>query len=201
MTRRILSSMPVILVLSAIGLVSFGATAFAAGEALPADSSALDLLSPVWQAFAHGNYLYAGCLTVVLAVAVCKKYGWVHSEKGMVGLTFAGAMSATLASSAAAGTLSGGMVWSAFKIAAGAAGGYAVIKTLLVDPYLRPLQAKLPAWAQMPLSLIFFVFDKKATSTSGAEQTKSAEAAGQAAVEAKPGQGVSAVIGQPTEVQ
>lgn len=200
MFRRVCNSLPVILVLSLVGLVTFAATAFAAGAVAPADADALDLLTPVWQAFAHGSYLYAGCLTVVLAVGVCKRYGWVHSEKGMVGLTFAGAMAASLASSAAAGTISPSTAWSAFKIAAGAAGGYAVLKSLLVDPYLRPLQAKLPAWARMPLSLVLWVFSKRVENTA-ANETKKAEAAGEAAVAEKPAAGVSAVLGEPVEIQ
>lgn len=201
MIRKTIKSLPIVLVMSLVGLVSFSAVAFAAGEAIPADGSALDLLTPVYEAFTHGNYILAGCLVVVAGVALAKRYGIVKSEKGMIGLAFAGAFAATLSTSAAAGTLAWSSVWLAFKIGAGAAGGYAALKVLLVEPYLKPLQAKLPSWAQLPLSLVLWIFSKKAsTPTDGEKQVAKAEAAGQAAVEAKPAPGAASVIGAPTEI-
>lgn len=201
MIRNFAKSTPFILIASLAGLLSFTAVAFAANQTVPSDGSALDLLEPVYQAFGNGRYIEAGCLAIVLVVALAKRYGWITSKRGMVGLAFAGAYAATLAARLAASKFEAGMLWDAFKIAAGAAGGYAVLNELLVEPYLKPLQDKLPKWAQLPLSMLLWIFSKKAGPSDGEKAIAKAEDAGAAAVEAKPAQGAATVIGKPTEIE
>lgn len=198
--RRFIQSFPLAVLFALVGLTFFTATAFAAGEALPADADAFSLLGPIVQAFSRGDYLYAGCIALVLACAVVRRYGWVKSERGIAALLFGGALGASLAGHAAAGTMSAGAVWSAAQIAIGAAGGFFALKHLVIDPLLKPLQAKLPAWAKPILNLVLWIFEKQ-TKSAGAAAVASAEKAGDVAVEAKPAEGVSSVLGQPVEVK
>jgi len=202
--RRVISTFPLILAMAVAGLFSFKSVAFAADQAVPNDASALDLLKPVWQAFAHGDYLYAGCLAIVLAVALLRRYGtnwkWMHTDAGSALLVLSGSLGASLAAHLAdGGHLTMGMVWSALKIAFGAAGGYTVVKHLLVEPVVKPLQKMLPPWAQPIFGVVLWVFDRKAV--AGSDALADADKAGQVAVEANPSKGVEDVIGKPTEVQ
>lgn len=181
-------------------LIAFSATAFAAGAIVPEDGSILDLLKPVYEAFATGDYLYAGAVTVVVAVALAKRYAAPHvsflqSKPGqalmvLIG-SFAGAVAAAVAGPA-------GFSWAIAKtasmIAIGAAGGYTLVKELVIDPLLRPLAAKAPAWMQPLFALVFWIFDRPSP-------VAKAEAAGQAAVVAKPAEGVEGVLGKPRDVE
>lgn len=168
---------------------AFTATALAANAAAPEDGSWLDLLKPVWDAFANGKKLYAGSLAVFAIVALARRYApgkvgeWLHGEIGSplttLVLSFAGTMAASLADGS---DISLAMVKSAAMIAAGAAGGYALIKKLIVEPILKPLAEKAPAWLKPAFALVFWFFDQKSP-------TEKAEAAGEAAVAAKPAEG------------
>lgn len=205
MIRNFAKSLPLIAVMSLVGLLSFTAVAFAADQTLPSDASAQDLLEQIYQAFAHGQYLYTGCIAIILAVALVKRYGvdwkWPHTDFGAAALALGGTFAATLGAHLANGeTPSLSMAWSAFKLAAGAAGGYTLIKHLLVDPLLKKFGSKIPAWAQPVLNLVLWIFSKKLGPTDGEKKVQEAEKAGQAAVEAKPAQGAAAVIGKPTEI-
>jgi hypothetical protein len=183
-------------------MFAFTAAAFAAGAATPDDGSLLELLRPVYDAFASGRYLYAGMLSLVLVVAVLKRYApekygiraFVHGDAGGALLTllaaFGGAMATSLAAGAGASWM---MVKTATMIAIGAAGGYSLIKKLIVEPILKPLAAKAPAWAQPIFSLVFWIFDKPTP-------VEKAEADGQAAVDAHPPTGVDGAAGKPTEI-
>lgn len=173
-------------------LLSFGATALAAGAVATEDSGLLELLQPVVEAFRGGQHTYAACLTLVLLVAVARRWGakrwdFLGTDAGGTLLTFLGAFGAAMAASLAAGAgPSLSMAWTAFGVAAGASGGYTILKRLLVDPVLAPLVAKLPPWAQVPLRVLLAIF-------GSSPRVKKAEAAGAAAVEAKPAEGISAV--------
>ncbi len=68
-----------------------------------------------------------------------------------------------------------------------------MFKNLIIEPLLKPLAAKAPAWMQPLFQLVFWVFDKPSA-------VATAEAAGKAAVAAAPGAGIAAVAGKPTEV-
>ncbi len=205
MTRRLLDALPTVLTFAVLLLVSFTASAFAADQALPSDANAQDLLNPLWQAFAHGDYLFAGCIAVMVAVGLIKRYGanweWAHTDAGSASLVLASSFAATIGAHLGnheAPSLT--MAWSAFKIAAGAAGGYTLIKHLLVEPLMKRFGNKLPKWASPLLSVVMWLFERKAKSDGG-KGVADAEKAGQDAVDAKPSQGVEGVLGKPVEVQ
>lgn len=147
-----------------VAVMAFGATSHAAGMAHAADGSLLDLLAPIYQAFAGRDYWYAGSMTIVVAVALVKRYlgdryAWLHSDEGGAVMAFLGATAGSVAAALGGGA---GMTWSiastAATIGVTAIGGYVAVKHLLIVR-LTPLVAKLPAWAQSLARSILWVFD------------------------------------------
>lgn len=186
-------------ILALLGI--FTATAFAANAVNPDDQNIFELLKPVYEAFMRGEKLYAGMLALVAAVAAAKRYApgrvgaWINGKYGqpltVLLMSFGGAMATALS----AGSMPGWpMVKTAALIAAAAAGGYSMIKTLLVDPFIRPWAAKAPAWLRWLLNGVLWFFDRPSP-------VAKAEAAGQAAVDAKPAQGTEGVVGKAREVE
>lgn len=183
----------------------FTATALAAGAVSPDDGSLLDLFKPVVDAFRGGQYLYAGMLALVVAVAALKRYAptkygisdFVHGDVGGTALTlvasFGGAMATTLG---AGDPFSWGIAKTAALIAVGAAGGYAMIKKLVVTPLVSSTwyQTKAPGWLKTILGLALWIFDRPTPIAV-------AEKAGEDAVAANPGVGVKSVEGTPTEIR
>lgn len=201
---RFLKSIPTMIVLTTVGLVSFSATAFAADAVTPADStSLLDLLKPVYEAFSGGHYAYAAALGVVVLVALVKRYlapkfPWLNSDAGGSAMALLAAFGTALASALAApgATVSLAVLESALLVGVGAAGGYAVIKNLIIDPILVPLEAKAPNWAKPILALVLWIFDK------GQAALDESVDAGNAAVAAKPATGIAGASGAaPTELK
>lgn len=176
-------------------LFGFVATAFAASATVPDDTSLLELLRPVYDAFAHGQYLIAGMAALVFAVAAAKRYApakwgiadWVHGEVGGPLMILLGSFGATMMTSLAAGTATWAMFKTAGMIAAGAAGVYTLIKKLFIEPILKPLAAKAPKWMQPMFAMVFWFFDRPSP-------VAVAEAAGQKAVDEKPATGISSSI-------
>jgi hypothetical protein len=194
---KIVKFLPALIVLVFLGIVTFGATAFAATAATgTADSSSLlDLLKPVFDAFNGGHYAFAAALLVVALVALVKrcfgdKVPVLHSDAGGSLLAPVTAAAAALATGLGApgAHVTTDLLKSALLVGAGAAGGYAVIKNLLIDPVLKPLAAKAPAWAQPIFALVFYFFDKP-------DPIATATKAGDAAVAAKPAEGVTQATG------
>lgn len=198
---KIVRALPLWISLLLIASFSFSATAFAAGAVADPDSSLLDLARPVYEALSGGHYAYAGALLVILLVALTKRYlgdriAWLHSDAG-------GSLLALLASSAAAlgsGLASPGAVItlsllkSALLVGVGAAGGYAMIKNLIIEPLLKPLAAKAPAWTQPIFALVFWIFDKPSAIATAVK-------AGDTAVATHPATGVAGVTGEPTDIK
>jgi hypothetical protein len=143
-------------------LISFVATSCAAGVVTP-DGDALSLIRPVWDAFAHGRYYYAGALALVAAVALARIYGgdlvpWFRGDQGGAALALLGALGASLSTALADGqVLSWSIVEHAVVIAISAAGGYTLIKRLIVVPYLLPLGERYPK-LRPALDLLLWVF-------------------------------------------
>lgn len=189
-------------------LLLFAGVSRAAAGATGEEGSLLDLARPVWDAIMHGQYWLAASLALVVAVTLFKRYGHLlspklaafsHSDAGGALMTllmaFGGALATGLAAVGVSATLSMAMAWTALKIALTAAGGYTLIRKLIVEPVLKPLAAKAPPWLQRILELVFFLFDKP-------QPIKDAEAAGDAAVAANPAGGLTGTIGKPpTEIQ
>jgi hypothetical protein len=161
----------------------------------------LDQLKPFYDAFLAGHYVLAGAIAIIAVVGLLRRFAapgsWVYTNPGGTALALvtstAGAVVVTLAAPGATVSLS--MLWAALLVGVTAAGGYASLKNLLVDPVLRPLAAKAPAWTQPIFALVFYIFDKPA------DPVATATAAGNAAVAAAPGTGVVSVIGTPTDIE
>ena len=64
-----------VLTAAVVFLLSFGAVAHAAAAVEPAGGSLWDLLTPVYRAFLSGQYVFAGALSLVFAVALARRYG------------------------------------------------------------------------------------------------------------------------------
>ena len=148
---KLLKSAILFVGLSLVALVAFAGTGYAADAATPSDSqSLLDLLRPVFEAFAGGHYAYAAALGTIVLVALVKRYvgsnnptSWVHSDAGGSALALVAASATALSSGLATGAaITVDMLESAGAIGVAAAGGFATVKNLLVDPFLKPLAAK-----------------------------------------------------------
>ncbi len=184
----------------ALSAVSSGATTQVAST----EPSWLDLARPVYAAFASGHYALTGALVVILVVALLKRYvdaAWMHSDWGGSLLALVASMATSL--SLALALPDAHLTLSSLKIAlfvgVTAAGGYAMIKNLLVTPLLKPLAAKAPAWMQPGFQLVFWVFDHQTAAKENV--AANAVAAGNAAVAAAPAAGAAGVTGTPTEIK
>lgn len=183
-----------------IALLFFGGTAFAADAVAPTDASITDLAKPVYDAFAAGHYMAAAALALVLSVALLKRYSgtgkvgtFVHSDVGGALTTLTMAFFGAIATATAAGaTWHWSMLSTAGYVAFIAAGGYALVKKLVV-PLLKKLQPKLPAWTAPFFTLVYFIFDKPDAITTAVK-------AGDDAVKATPATGADGVTGKPTDV-
>lgn len=187
--------------LALVLLLAFTATAIAGQQALPEDGSWLDLLSPIYQAFAGGNYWYAGALTLSVGVALLIKYApdsirkYTDHTAGKALLVLVASFVTTMAAHLADGSSPNfDMVKTAAHLAAVAAGGFSLIK-----PFVEMLLAsewyktKVPSWMQKAIGALFFMFTRKADSVA---VIKAAEASADAKVKAEPGPGASKVTGK-----
>ena len=204
---RTLYKLAILPILAAFFVLVFSAAAYAQAAVLPSDTSVVDLLEPVYRAFAGGTYAYAASLLVIAMVALAKRYltgtwPWLASDAGGALLALlaagSGAMATALAVKGAVITLA--LVKSSVIVGVTAAGGYAVLKALVVDPFLRPLEAMAPTWLKPAFAILLWVFDKGPAAAQAEAQAK-ATAAAAAAVAASPAEGTAAVVGKPTDVK
>jgi hypothetical protein len=197
--RAVLSRASALLAFVAVLVLAFAGTALAAGAIAPEDGALIDLARPVFDAVMAGNYIAAAALALVAAVAVAKRYGaprwsFLGTGAGAALLVVVGSFGGAIATATLAGAgLSAGLLYMAGKVAVIAGGGYSLIKALLVEPVLRPLAARAPKWLQPVFALVFWFFDRPTP-------VAKAEAAGAAAVAAKPGTGASSVVGRPRDL-
>lgn len=160
MTYRTLTVIAVV----AAFLAANVATALAATQVDAGEGALIDALSPVYQAFASGDYWYAGSLVLVVAAATARRFlgdyvAFLRTEAGTWVLLFAGSFGATLSARLAGpGEMSWSLAWDATKIALCASGGYAAFKALVVVPVMRPLVERFPRLAS-PLKLLTAMFD------------------------------------------
>jgi len=191
-----------LVLLTLVGLVAFTATAVAAPAVTGTDL--LDLAGPVLDAFTGGKWALGASLALVALVALARKHAgdvpgpagrFLAGDAGGAALVLLGAFGAALAVTLGTGAaLGGGVAYAALKVAVVTAGGFSLVKKLVVDPLLRPLAAKAPAWMQPVFALVFWFFDRPTP-------TAKADAAGAAAVAAKPGKGVAGVTGSVRDVE
>lgn len=211
--RKILSSLPLVVLAVVVGLISFTATAFAAGTADPTGdgTTLLEMARPVFDAVMHGQWWLAASLALVFVVAVVGKYGdkapgpvgkWLArfdgSDAGRATLVLLGSFGGAVATGLAAvgtGAMTWALAWTALKVAVGASGIYSLGRKLLA-----PLVGKAPAWLQPLLWVVLWAFDRKAGAPA-ADAVAEAEAAGDAAVTAHPAPGVESVVGKPRDVR
>lgn len=206
-------TLPLTVALVAIGLVSFGATAFAAGAVAPASGSLLDLAKPVYAAITAGHYIACAALALILAMAAARRYlpslpkvgasigKFLSSDAGnaisTLIMSFAGAVATGTAAGVHWGGLSTHLLWTSLLVGVTAVGGYEVLLHLFAAPVLAKIAKKWP-WAAPVVDLLMWVFNKD---SGNAAALAKAQAAGQAAVVANPAPGVAGVIGKPTEIK
>lgn len=202
MTMKLKPTIIAALTFAFAGFLAFAGTAMAASAATPSDGSLLDLAKPVYDQVMAGHYLAAVCLALIVAVAAIRRYApdpigaFMHTDAGGAAGTFATALLGALATATMAGAVwHWSMLWAAMGIAVAAAGGYTMLKKLVVDPLLASkwYQDKAPAWLKAGAGLVLWVFTKR---DDGAAVIADAEKAGEAAVAAKPGEG----LGVPKEI-
>lgn len=190
-------------------LGAFTATAVAAGfaahastELVAPEPSLIDLLKPVYEAFAGHRSALGVALGMIALIAIVKrnigdKLPWLHTDAG-------GSLLALLTSSAAAtatglaapdATVTFDLIKNAVLVGVGAAGGYAMIKHLVIEPLLPHL----PAWAQAILSPVLWIFD--GSTKPAAVKIAEAVEAGAKAVAAAPAQGIAGIVGAPTVIK
>lgn len=184
-------------------LFTFSATAFAAGEVTPTDGSLVDLARPIFDQVMAGHWIAASALALVFVVAVAKRYApgkageFLHTDAGGSLATLLMSFGSALGLATVGGApWTWGMLVTAMTVAFAAAGGYALIKKLIVEPLTKSAwyNTKAPLWLKSALSIVLWMFDRRVAETK-------AVAAGQAAVEANPPTGVSGVVGDPTEIK
>lgn len=177
------------LILVLIG--AFTGTALAAEASATMDPSLLELARPIFDAVMQSQWWAAAALGVVMVCAVVRKYmpvAWKTGTKGdIVGTAtafttaFAGAIATWAMAPGAA--MTGAVALTALKIGAAAIGGYTAIHK--VASWLLAW-GKLPPWAVSILRMT--------TLLVGSNAVAKAEAAGAAAVVAKPSTGMAGSI-------
>jgi len=196
------------LVLMFLILASLTATVFAAGGPAPDDKGLLDLARPAFDAIMAGHYIAGAALAVVVAMTCLKRYApgkigaLANTDAGgalcTLVVSFAGGIAMATAAGHGWGGLSTTLMFASGKIALMAAGGYALIKKLLVEPLMASswYQNRAPAWLKAVLGVALFFFTRK-TEDPGEAATK----AGDQAVADKPAGGADSAIGnKPTEL-
>ncbi len=189
---------PMLGILAVVGLLfGFTATSVAATAVAP-DGDLLGLLKPIYDAVMSGNKWAAAALALVAVVALLRKYvaprwAFLMGDAGGSLLALLASFGGASATALLAGAgMSWALLWMSVKVALTAAGGYTLIKRLIVGP-LMPLINKLPAWARIPLQAALWMFGNP-------NAIKEAEAAGAAAVAANPSAGTNGITGTPTDV-
>lgn len=109
-----------------------------------------DLAKALFEAISQGRWDLVAALVVVLIVLVVRRFGpskipFLRTDAGGVILVLATALSGAVASALAAGQVfSLALLYTAFKIAAAAAGGYSMIKKLVWPLILKLFGTKKP---------------------------------------------------------
>ncbi len=182
-------------------LMSFAATAFASGATTTDEGSLLDMARPIFDAVMHGQWWLGASLALVFACAATRKYlpdSWggkfVRGDLGGMLTAFAMSFGGAAATALAAGaSMSGALAFMAVKVALAAVGGYKALheigKWFAATAWF---QTKAPNWLKM---IVTFVL-----SMIGSSAIAKAEAAGKAAVEAKPAPGAAVVVGEGTDL-
>jgi hypothetical protein len=199
----ILSVVALLALLGGFAAAAFASTsvAVAAAPAATPDPGLLDLARPVYEAVLHGQWYLAAALALVLVVALVRRYAgprvpFLHSDAGGALLALVGSYGGAVATALAAGgaVFSAHLAWVALTVAIAAAGGYSLIKKLIITPFLVPWAAKAPAWLKPLLAIVIWIFERP-------DPVSQATAAGDAAVAAHPSTGVGGILGKADEIK
>ncbi len=165
-------------------LVSLASGAYASGQVTPDGGSLWDLAKPVYDAVMHGQYWLAAAGALILAAAAARKYlapryAWARGPAGsativLVG-SFGGAALTALVAMGPGAVMSWALAWTALKVALAAAGGYGLIKALVIDTLVRPHVDDAPGWLQPALRALLWAFDHVPSSGSGVPESGSRE--------------------------
>lgn len=201
--RKLLTPITIALGFLGVVLLGFNVSAHGANTVDPTDGNVMDLMRPIFDEVMKGNYIAAVALSLVLAVALVKRYApgkageFVNTDMGGSLATMLMAMAGAVATATMGGApWSWGILSTAVMVGVAAMGGYTAIKRLFIEPILRPLAAKAPVWAQPLFGIVLWIFDRRFQG----DAVKSAEAAGSAAVVNSPSTGADSVAGKPTEL-
>ncbi len=182
----------------------FTATAFAAGAveaAVPPDADLSSLGRPLYDAIVHGQYWMAAALALVFAVALFKRYApagrgraFANSDAGGGLLVLLGSFGGAAATLLLGGPMTWDLVIAAAKVATSAAGGFVLIKNILIAPLMKSdwYKNRAPLWLKALISMSTWVFAKQ-------NSVAAAEDAGVKALEDKPAPGNDGVVGKPDE--
>lgn len=166
-------------------VLAFFGVAAAQGAAGGEDGSLIDLARPVLEALVSGEPGLATALALVFAAAAARRYlaprvPFLASDVGGSVLVLVSAFGAAMAAAITGGaSWSPDLAWKALAIAVPAAGGYSLLK-----PVIKALEARFP-WLAKITRLVSWVFDKPPSPVI------EAEAAGDAALAAKPPTGAT----------
>lgn len=202
MSKRII---PIIAVLC-FGLLGFVGTAFAADAIAPDNqSNILDFARPAFDALMAGHYLAGAALALVFALTAFKRYApgkmreFALSDAGggllALGISFFGAVAtATLAGEGPFGGFTIAVAITSGKIAFLAAGGYVLVKKILVMPLLASAwyANKAPMWFKSVMGVVLWAFMSSSISEQAIE-------AGNEAVKDNPGPGADGIVGPPEQ--
>lgn len=182
-------------------LVGFVASSSAAAYTpLPDDAPILEFLKPVLEAVRQGHGWIAFLAGLIALSTVARRYlapriGFFRTKLGAYAIVFTNAYGvAALAALGAAGThaLTLSLAWSVALSVAIATSAYELIR-----PILQALAERdLGVFSYVVKALLYF-FDSNPADAA----VKEAEAAGEAAVQASPSQGIDGVTGKPTEIE
>jgi hypothetical protein len=181
-------------------LAVFAGTSFAGPTVLPTeDSSIRDLVAAIVDTFRGGDRVAAGALTLFATLALAKRYWttgkvgrFLHSDTGgaltLFGMSFAGSVAAQ-----ARGPWEWSVLSTAWHVGVATAGGYVLIKRLVIDPIKRSAwYAKAPIWLKTALDAVTWIVDKP-------DAVAKATQAGADAVAANPSPGADGIAGPATK--
>lgn len=190
--KKLIAPLTISLGILGVMLAGFMVSAQAAQSMSPDDGSILDLAKPVFDELMKGHFVASAALALILCVALVKRYApgkvgdFVHSDAGGSLTSLLMAFGGALATATIGGApWTWAMLWTAATVAVTASGGYVLLKKLVVEPILKPLSTKTPAWMAPAWGLIFWIFDKRIAAAEAAQK------AGDAAVVANPPTGVT----------
>lgn len=145
---------------------AFSATAFAAGAVSDPSSSLPDLLQALVNAFSSGHDALGGALLTIGLAAIAKRYlgdsfPFLHTNAGgtLLALVTASATAAAASLGAPGAQMTLDLLRSSLMVGIAAAGGFAVLKNVVVEPLLAPYLKKASPFVQSIGNWVMWIFD------------------------------------------